>query len=305
MSSHLGARIGDGGENHTNHAWWQGKFYSKSGTDSRFLPFSACGFGKVQGLDGPNCRHSIGPGDGENNPFEQYDSEKNRKAYELQQRQQTMERRIRNTKRQVMNWKTAVDNAPDETTRQEMELQYQKKAALLQKQNKAYNEFCEENGLKRRSERIQIAKWDRQQAAKARVAAKKYHNGVDISKNRSIIKDRISAGEYNLEISKQQYLKHVEGTTQFDSYFASRVAKGNTPQGNIVVSAEEAQNLIKKYAGTGTPKVTLKGSVSNIEFVTADYVVGKYYKGGRWIDTKRFAIHYGKRSSHIVPVEEK
>lgn len=171
VSSHLGARIGDGGENHTNHAWWQGKFYSKSGTDSRFPTFSVCGFGEVQGLDGPNCRHSIGPGDGENNPFEQYDSEENRKVYELQQRQRTLERRIRNTKRQVMNWKTAVDNAPDDDTRREMELQYQKKAALLQKQNKAYNEFCKENGLKRRSERIQIAKLDRAQAAKARAAA--------------------------------------------------------------------------------------------------------------------------------------
>lgn len=190
VSSHLGARIGDGGENHTNHSWWQGKFYSKSGNDSRFLPFSVCGFGEVQGLDGPNCRHSIGPGDGKNNPFEQYDSEENRKAYELSQRQRTLERRIRNTKRQVMNWKTAVDNAPDDATRQEMELQYQKKAALLQKQNKAYNEFCEENGLKRRSERIQIAKWDRAQAAKARSAAKKEiekYSKIHYNKNGTIV----------------------------------------------------------------------------------------------------------------------
>lgn len=27
VSAHLGARTGDGGENHTNHFWWQGKFY--------------------------------------------------------------------------------------------------------------------------------------------------------------------------------------------------------------------------------------------------------------------------------------
>ena len=50
---------------------------------------------------------------------------------------------------------------------------YERKAALLQKQNKAYNDFCESTGQKKRSERIAIAKWDRSQAAKARAAAKK------------------------------------------------------------------------------------------------------------------------------------
>ena len=51
-SAHLGARYGDGGENLTNHAWWQGKFYSRSGKDKRFPPLSVCGMGDVQGLCG-------------------------------------------------------------------------------------------------------------------------------------------------------------------------------------------------------------------------------------------------------------
>ena len=39
VSSHLGARVGDGGQNPGNHSWWQGKFYSRSGKDKRFPPF--------------------------------------------------------------------------------------------------------------------------------------------------------------------------------------------------------------------------------------------------------------------------
>jgi hypothetical protein len=174
VSSHMGARPGDGAEDFKNHAWWQGKFYSKSGKDKRFPPWSVCGMGHVQGIHGANCRHSHGPGDGENNPYEHYDTEENRKAYELQQRQRTLERRIRDTKRQTMNWKTARDNATDEAVKADLDFQYQRKAALLQKQNKAYNDFCEETGLKKRSERISIAKWDRKQAAAARGAAKRY-----------------------------------------------------------------------------------------------------------------------------------
>lgn len=174
-SSHLGARVTDK-EDYTNHYWWQGKFYSKSGKDKRFLPFSVCNMGHVQGICGANCQHSYGPGDGVNNPFEHYDSEKNKAAYELQQRQRTLERRIRKTKRRVMGLKESVDDAPDEPTRQTQQEAYEKAAALLQKQNQAYNKFCKDNDLKRLADRLSIAKWDRKQAAQATAAARRYNS---------------------------------------------------------------------------------------------------------------------------------
>ena len=174
VSAHLGARTGDGGENPTNHAWWQGKFYSKSGRDKRFPPFSVTGYQTGEGLCGWNCRHSFGCGDGINNPFEHYDTEENRKAYETQQRQRTLERRIRKTKREVMTLKAAVDNAKDEKLKFALDMDYQKKAALLAKQNKAYNDFCEQNDLKRLADRLEVARWNRQQAAAARGAAQRY-----------------------------------------------------------------------------------------------------------------------------------
>ena len=175
VSSHLGARVTDK-EDYTNHYWWQGKFYSKSGNDPRFLPYSECGFGKVQGIHGANCRHSHGPGDGIHNPFKDFDSEDNRKQYEKEQRQRTLERRIRDTKREVMGLKEAVDNCKDEKAKFELDLQYQKKANLLSKQNKAYKEYCESNNLRPLADRIHIAKWDRKQAAAVIGAAKRYNN---------------------------------------------------------------------------------------------------------------------------------
>lgn len=177
-SAHLGARYGDGGENHTNHAWWQGRFFSRSGKDKRFPPLSVCGMGDVQGLCGANCRHSIGPGDGENNPYEGYDSEENRKRYDLEQRQRQLERRIRHTKREVQGLKAAMD-AADPEVKPELERQYQKKAKLLQKQNQEYNQFCEENDLKPLRDRLKIASWDRTQAASATAAAGKVDDEAD------------------------------------------------------------------------------------------------------------------------------
>ena len=177
VSSHLGARVGDGGQNPENHSWWQGKFYSRTGKDKRFPDFvSSTGYGTVTGLSGVNCRHSFGPGDGENNPFEQYDSEENRKAYKIQQRQRTLERRIRDTKRKVQNLQTAVDNCKDEKLKFELQQKLDRKSYTLSQQNKAYKKYCADNDLKEYETRLKVAKWNRQQAAKAAGAARRYQD---------------------------------------------------------------------------------------------------------------------------------
>ena len=177
VSSHLGARVGDGGKNPGNHSWWQGKFYSRTGRDKRFPDFvSSTGYGSITGLSGVNCRHSFGTGDGENNPFEQYDTEENRKAYETQQRQRTLERRIRDSKRKVQDMQTAVDNCKDEKLKFELQQKLDRKSYTLSQQNKAYKQYCKDNNLKEYAERLKVAKWNRQQAAKAAGAARRYQN---------------------------------------------------------------------------------------------------------------------------------
>lgn len=175
VSAHLGARYTEKND-YTNHFWWQGKFYSKSGKDKRFPPFSVCGQGDVQGINGANCRHSYGPGDGEFNPYSDFDSEENKKAYDLSQKQRQLENRIRHTKRQVMAIKEGRDYAEYPDHKAALDEDYKKKAAKLERQNKEYKDFCEQNGLKTRQERLTIAKWDRQQAAEARGAAARYKN---------------------------------------------------------------------------------------------------------------------------------
>ena len=169
-SSHLGAR--------PTHQVWQGQVFSKSGKSNKYPPFKeSTGYGSVSGLCGANCRHSFSPYfEGMDNPFEQYDSEENLEQYKKEQRQRTLERRIRETKREVMGWKEAVDNSKTDKEKFANSLEYQRKAVLLAKQNKAYNEYCEQNNLRPLSDRIQIARWDRKQAAAARGAAKKYKN---------------------------------------------------------------------------------------------------------------------------------
>lgn len=172
-SSHLGAR--------PTHQEWQGKVFSRSGQNPNYPDFvQSTGYGTVSGLCGANCRHNFSPFfEGMDNPFEQFDSEENRKQYEKEQYQRTLERRIRKTKREVMGLKEGVDAAPSEQAKFAADMDYQKKAALLAKQNAAYKKYCDRNNLRPLSDRIQIAKWDRKQAAAARGAAKRYENAKE------------------------------------------------------------------------------------------------------------------------------
>ena len=97
-------------------------------------------------------------------------------------------RQIRDSKRRCMGLKEAADKAGTPEGKAEIEAEYQKQAALLQKRNSAYNKFCEGNDLKKLNERITIAKWDRQQAAEARAAARKAEKSVAKSENSGILK---------------------------------------------------------------------------------------------------------------------
>jgi hypothetical protein len=240
VSSHFGARV-TANEDFTNHYWWQGKFYSKSGKDQRFPPFSVCGFGHVQGIHGANCRHHKGPGDGEHNPFREYDSEENKKEYELQQKQRAKERRIRKTEQQCVTLKKAMDSAETEESKILLEEQYQKKAALLGRQNEDYNDFCEENNLKRRSERLQIAKWDREQARASIKAAKDFGNDFTTKENSGTIK-MVSGARITDQFGKPatQHAERYYGLVRSMKTDVSRIAE------NTGFSVEEIQK-VKDY----------------------------------------------------------
>lgn len=177
VSAHLGARYGDGGENPGNHFWWQGKLYSRTGRTPGYPLFEeATGYGTGEGLCGWNCRHSFGPGDPDHNPYADFDAEANKKAFDLSQKQRNAEARIRQSKLQILGLREAINSAEDEGVKATLQDDYNKAAALLHKRNLAYDKFCTDNNLKKLSDRISVAKWNRSEAAKAAAAARKLNN---------------------------------------------------------------------------------------------------------------------------------
>ena len=59
LDAHVGARTGDGGQDLTNHSWWQGQIVSRSGRHG-YLSLSDIGYGDVRGFMGANCAHNWG-----------------------------------------------------------------------------------------------------------------------------------------------------------------------------------------------------------------------------------------------------
>lgn len=184
VSAHVGARTGDGGQNPSNHLWWQGQYYSRTGKDKRFPDFKeSTGYGTGEGLCGWNCRHSFGSGTGkpEDNPYKEINQADNYKAEQAQKRQRLLERRIRSTKREVMALQDAVENTQDDAARFELQQLLERKSYLLERQSTAYSQYCKDKNLKPRNERLQLAKWQREQARKARADAKLYKDAKGIS----------------------------------------------------------------------------------------------------------------------------
>lgn len=300
VSAHLGARYGDGGENPGNHYWWQGKLYSRTGRDKRYPDFiSSTGYGSGEGLCGWNCRHSYGPGEPDHNPYKEYDAEENKKAYDLSQKQRKIERTIRADKLKVKGLREAIDCAEDKTLKKELSEDYEKASARLSMHNVEYNHFCKSNGLKRYDDRLSIAKWNRSEAMKAvraaqRLEKKKKSAIIDAEK----IRKDILNNKYNLNLNIGNQNKHIKGSHSYNEENHKSILFGDL---------NYAQGLVQKYHGTGDIKMTEDGAWTKKEFVEANFDVGLSYNRDKqqMQPTNRFAIHYGKRGTHIVPVERK
>ncbi len=119
----------------------------------------------------------------------------------------------------------------------------------------------------------------------------------------STISQKIKNGEISTIMSKQQYQKHISGTAQYKSYFQDRISKNGNPQSILSISEETAQNIIRNKAGTGIIDVAKNGIARNVEYITLDEPIGYYYGGGKYHETNKAAIHYGKKHAHLVPVK--
>lgn len=165
VSSHLGARVSD--DPIADHSGWQGKIYKIRPDDTDYeLLEEATGYNAIEpensdplGLYGYNCRHSMTPvpdPDNFKNNQPQWDSAENRRVYEASQRQRAMERRMRDTKREIAAVEGVMDSATTKETREKAEQELKKLRRKFDGQQAKYAEFCRAEGLPEQRDRLAI-----------------------------------------------------------------------------------------------------------------------------------------------------
>ena len=331
VSKHWGAR--NTGVGHANHEQWQGRiYYIKAGQDYReeakrigqdYITdlWRATGYSADEahendpaGLYGYNCRHNhyVWFEGASSLPKEQPQpgpvtiNGKTYDYYAMTQKMRSMERNIRALKRE----KEAIKSLPEELGLDTKEID-----AKIKRKTAEYKEFCNTCGVPEKTSRLmyecqtsdlkKTEAWDKYAI---------YVEGLKGGWNKpnkdliripqipaSTITEKIRNGEYSTKLSVQQYEKHCKGTVKYNEYLQARQYKGGNPQSIILVSVKKAQEIIETKAGTGIIKVDRLGNPKPQEQITCDFVVGKYYFHGEYIDTKKCTIHYGKKGSHIVP----
>lgn len=134
---------------------WQGKLISRSGKTTeitdlhgrkhKVIPLSQTSFGEPDGLFGINCGHRPrGCSEGVfTKSAVEYDDEEDKELYNKVCRQRELERRVRKSKTEADMLEAAGDTEGAKEVRQKMS-----------EQNKALLAYCEDNGLKYRSDRV-------------------------------------------------------------------------------------------------------------------------------------------------------
>lgn len=261
VSAHLGARTQGKGQPYlAGHDNWQGRCYKISGSEPDAPNLAEMtgydivnGTGHVLnplGLHGYNCRHSHKPWNKSlRNPYLdengnlKIDSEENRKVYELQQQQRTMERAIRQTKRQLLMKQAEIDGVAETDVKAMLQPEYDRLAYRLRTQNQRYKQFCADNGLQTQADRIKVAGFKRAQSAKANGRATVYQNVKSQSINEKSLRTK-DGGTHGVN---WKIVKSKEYTERFSA--VSDNSKANE------LAAQRARNALVHRDGKDTEEL--------------------------------------------------
>lgn len=289
-TAHRGAR--------PSHQVWQGRIFSRSGRSDKYPDFvSSTGYGTGPGLCGWNCSHSFGPYiEGAPRAYspailERYATQtvsyngKELTMYEAGQQQRYIERQIRRWKRELAAMNGAGLDTGDA-------------AAKLSAWRAREKDFCRQTGLKRQGERSQISGFGKSEASKTIAATKAVEKRIvsAYNKRQEEIRTLIRSDATPKSIHAGRQNKHIKSSKRYIS-----------GRSYIYGDLEEAQRLVNQYHGTGRATISRSGKWTNKEIICSDKVIGVAVdpSTGKETETHRFAIHYSKNGTHIVPAEEK
>lgn len=259
---------------------FEGRVYSRSGTDPDFPPLAAA-FGKVDpaGPDTlantwlnihPNCLHVLLPW-----------TSAGRTPEEVQK---------------IKDFSDPRKNPFTRDPRSQKQIEaYRKKEAARAGWLREYRQWERYRMALGDQVPKTFATWQEHKAADDEKYRKWKTAYIAATRDRGIIKQKLSRGELNLKINPGHQKKHIRGLKEY--------VEGRS---YIYGTIEDTQRLVDKYSGSGEPKFDKRGRWVNKEFVNASDPIGVYVDAQTKEETptSRFSIHYGAKGTHVVPAKE-
>lgn len=227
-----------------------------------------------EGAFHPNCRHTLAtyfPG------ITQLPAPVNEETakvnYRAEQQQRYMERMIRRYKRLEVG---SIDEAN----------QAKYGAKVLEWQEKLKAHLAENTQLRRDRRRERI---DGEVSASER---KERLKNAEVNAKIEEIRQHIRSDQQPKHLHMGHQGKHIKGHNNY--------IEGKS---YLTISADEAQVLVNRYAGTGEIRFTRQGDWNNKEIILTDEKIGVYIdqNTAEAFEPDGFTIHYGKKGTHIVP----
>ncbi len=160
LSAHSGAR--------PKHAEWQGKLVSRSGKPG-YLSLDDIGYGTVTGFKGANCRHNwfmffegISKRKYTDEQLEEMKNEtveyngQKMPEWQAKEKQRIFERRIKESKRQLVTLDEALKNTKTDGLKVELNTEFNNIAAKLKSREAKLKDFCKQTGLYYDSSRLSV-----------------------------------------------------------------------------------------------------------------------------------------------------
>lgn len=296
VSSHGGARDGDG---HANHAGWQGKVYSISGKahpkESKRLGYKILSLEAVTGyphdpagLCGYNCKHTFYPfiaGISDPTPLEKEPAPvkvdgKTYTYYQATQHQRRIERELREFKRQYLGGQNMT-------------------AAITAKEQQ-YARFCEKAGLKQNLNRLYVKGYKRDFEYIKPLISKPKNDIIESKRSIIHLSKKEDLSNYELTKIAPAQNKHVVGTNSYKNLSETK----EYPPSYLTIPQHKISELVTEYAGKGINIYDSHGNWTHTEIiVTNDEEIGVVINNldGETQETSVFKIHYSQKGVHIVP----
>lgn len=296
VSSHGGARDGDG---HANHAGWQGKVYSISGKahpkESKRLGYKILSLEAVTGyphdpagLCGYNCKHTFYPfieGISDPTPIEKEPDPvkvdgRTYTFYQATQHQRRLERELREFKRQYLGGQNMT-------------------AAITAKEQQ-YARFCEKAGLKQNLNRLYVKGYKRDFEYIKPLISKPKNDIIESKRSIIHLSKKEDLSNYELTKIAPAQNKHVVGTNSYKNLSETK----EYPPSYLTIPQHKISELVTGYAGKGINIYDSHGNWTHTEIiVTNDEEIGVVVNNlnGETQETSVFKIHYSKKGVHIVP----